>query len=186
MHPLIDKAIKFAARAHQGQFRKGSDVPYISHPFAVALILQEAGASPEQVMAGILHDVIEDTDCTAKELETHFGKKVAELVHSCSEYDPKAPWELRKKRTHEFLKTASSEIHLIVCADKLHNLRSIVEDQALIGEEVWKKFGRGRESQAWYYRNLVDILCKELKIYPEDSIFHQFKSEVEALFGGAD
>ncbi len=182
MHPLIDKAIKFASRAHLGQFRKASDIPYISHPFAVALLLQEAGASNEQIMAGILHDVVEDTDCTLEELERTFGTKVAELVQACSEYDSSAPWESRKLHTHNFLKTAPEEVLLIVCADKLHNLRCIVEDYEKLGPEVWKKFGRGEEAQAWYYSELVHILCREISNYPDNSIFHQFKEEVNQFF----
>lgn len=182
MDSEINKAIQFAARAHHGQFRKGTDIPYISHPYAVAFLLQEAKASKEQIMAGILHDVVEDTDCTFTEIENLFGKKVADLVQACSEYDPKAPWENRKKQTCEFLKTASAEVHLIVCADKLHNLRSIAEDHKIIGEKVWKRFGKGKEAQAWYYQELVEILCKDIKNSSKNSLFKQFHSEVKAFF----
>lgn len=185
----IDRAIKFAARAHNGQFRKGSDIPYISHPLAIALLLQEAGATTEQIIAGILHDTVEDTDVTLKEIEEKFGKKVAALVEACSEYDSSAAWENRKNHTINFLRTASPEIKLITCADKLHNLRSIAEDYEVLGESLWKKFGRGKEFQAWYYYNLVDVLCcgldgqSSFADMPRAALlFNQFRAEVKALF----
>lgn len=182
MNELIDKAIKFACCAHHDQFRKGSNIPYISHPFAVALILQKAEASDEQIIAGILHDVVEDTHASLQDIKFEFGSKIAELVEACSECDPKAPWEERKQNTLDSLKTASDEVKLIVCADKLHNLLSIKEDLKVIGDEVWKKFGRGKESQTWYYLKLVETLCADLKTKPKSSIFHKFKEEVYSLF----
>jgi (p)ppGpp synthase/HD superfamily hydrolase len=183
MHPLINKAIKFASRAHHGQFRKGSDFPYISHPIGVAFMLLEAKASTEQIVAGILHDVVEDTNTSLAEIRQEFGDKVAELVEACSEYDPTAKWEVRKKQTHDFLRTASAEVHLIVCADKLHNLQSISEDYEMLGEAVWKKFSRGKEAQAWYYRELMNILCKEIANHSDNSLFHQLQKAVNEVFG---
>jgi (p)ppGpp synthase/HD superfamily hydrolase len=59
---LIDQAVEFAAYAHREQKRKGTEIPYISHPFAVGMILQQAGCEEEVVAAGILHDTLEDTE----------------------------------------------------------------------------------------------------------------------------
>jgi len=182
MNELIDKAIKFACCAHQNQFRKGSNIPYISHPFAVALILQKTGASDEQIIAGILHDVVEDTQASLEDIKFEFGDKIAQLVEACSECDPKAPWENRKQNTLDSLKTASAEVKLIVCADELHNLKCIAHDFMTIGDEVWKKFGRGKEAQAWYYTKLVETLCMGLNKHDNTSIFHQLKDEVHKLF----
>ncbi len=182
MEAIIDKAIKYSARAHNNQFRKGSDIPYISHPFAVAWILKEANATDDQIVAGLLHDVVEDTEITIEEIEAEFGHKIAKLVEACSEFDPKANWESRKKHTHETLRNAPAEVRLIACADKLHNLRSISLDYDLTGDKVWSKFGRGKESQSWHYLELADILCDDLENYSEGSIFHQFREEVNHLF----
>ncbi|MDX1920085.1 MAG: hypothetical protein SFU25_05035 [Candidatus Caenarcaniphilales bacterium] len=52
-----------------------------------------------------------------------------------------------------------------------------------LGEEVWKKFGKGRESQEWYYRKLAEILCADLELRIPNSIFHQFQAEVKLVFG---
>ena len=84
---IIDQAIIFAAIAHKDQTRKSTNIPYVSHPFAVGMILQKAKCSDEVVAAGILHDTLEDTSTTYEELAEEFGTKVAQLVRSASEQD---------------------------------------------------------------------------------------------------
>jgi (p)ppGpp synthase/HD superfamily hydrolase len=73
---LIDQAIEFAAYAHRTQKRKGTKIPYISHPYAVGMILQQAGCTEEEIAAGILHDTLEDTRTSEKKLRTLFGPVV--------------------------------------------------------------------------------------------------------------
>jgi len=180
---MIDFAIEVAARAHHGQFRKGTDTPYISHPYAVALLLSEAGCSEGVIIAGILHDTVEDTSLTLEYICKNFGRKVAEIVEGCSEPDRSLPWEQRKKHTVEFLKTASLEIRTIACADKLHNLRTIIADCQVIGDDVWVRFGRGKKAQEWYYRELVASLCGQSDCQRVGKIFQQFREAVEDLFG---
>jgi (p)ppGpp synthase/HD superfamily hydrolase len=120
---ILDRAIAFAAKAHNKQYRKASDVPYIAHPFSVWMILLQAGCPEEWVAAGILHDVVEDTDVTLAELVAEFGQTIADIVAGCSEPDKSLPWKERKVHTVEFLKTASIEIKVVAAADKLHNIR---------------------------------------------------------------
>nr|WP_090820603.1 HD domain-containing protein [Paenibacillus sp. yr247] len=171
---IINVAIEVATYAHRHQYRKGTDIPYISHPFAVGMILAQAECDVEVVAAGILHDVVEDTEITLLEIEQRFGRRVAQIVSGVSEPDKSLTWEERKKHTLEFLKTAPLEIRLVSCADKLHNIVSIRRDMEKIGEAVWSRFNRGKEQQAWYYRNvlvslghsgrfkLLDILQQEI------------------------
>ena len=68
----IEEAIEVAAEAHQGQYRKGTDTPYITHPYAVGLILMEAGCTEAVIIAGILHDTVEDTDLTLEFIRERF------------------------------------------------------------------------------------------------------------------
>ena len=77
---LLD-AIEFASLAHKDQVRKGEPIPYVSHPFAVGLILLNTGYSEDVVIAGILHDVVEDTKFSSKDIEEKFGLKISELVY---------------------------------------------------------------------------------------------------------
>lgn len=178
---LIDQAIEFAAKAHRNQYRKGTDIPYISHPLGVGMILQKALCNEEEIIAGILHDTLEDTATTEDDILNHFGQEVLNIVKGCSEPDKDASWEDRKKHTIEYLKSAPFSIREVSCADKLHNLRSIKRDLIVLGEATWDKFKRGREMQKWYYTEIVDSLGFESH-FP---LLDLLKKEVEDVFGSA-
>ena len=153
---LLHRAILFATEAHHGQTRKGTDIPYISHPFEVAQILTAAGCGHDLIIAGLLHDVLEDTNKTSEEIEKEFGATVLCLILSNSE-NKSHSWEERKKHTiHYMTEEASIEELLLACADKLSNLRSIKADYAELGEALWARFNRGKEQQSWYYSKLID------------------------------
>jgi len=182
-YELFDKALIFAARAHRSQYRKGTDIPYITHPMAMAAMLVEMGCADELVVAALLHDVVEDTPVTLAEVETAFGPQVAELVQGVSEPDRSVSWEERKAQTLHKLREAPLAVKLLACADKLHNIRSLSRSYAEIGEPVWQRFNRGKEKQAWYYRALVESLMAGLEEPEKQPIFAALAQEVEALFG---
>ena len=99
----INKVIEFAAKAHMyrpiesgKEFRKGTDIPYFTHPFAVAMILSKHNCSEEMIIAGMLHDCLEDTQVSEDEIKTEFGEKVVEIVKGCSEPNKEDTWENRK------------------------------------------------------------------------------------------
>ncbi len=155
---VIEKAIEVAAKAHDHQYRKATSLPYITHPFTVGMLLMNYGYAEEIVAAGILHDTLEDTELTLEDLRRDFGDVIAELVKGASEADKSLSWEERKQATIENLAFAKKDLCLVVCADKLHNLRSIRKEMELNGEKVWERFKRGREKQAWYYREIIRSL----------------------------
>jgi (p)ppGpp synthase/HD superfamily hydrolase len=155
---VIEKALEVASQAHEKQYRKRTKIPYITHPAAVGMMLMKEGFDEEIVAAGILHDTIEDTDLNLADIEKVFGQRIAEIVYGCSEPDKSLPWEERKKHTIEYLKTAPKEIRVVACADKLHNVRSILMDYQQEGEAVWERFNRGKAQQEWYYRNVAESL----------------------------
>ena len=180
---MIDLAIEIAAKAHRNQVRKGTDIPYITHPFAVGIILFRAGCPDEVIIAGILHDTIEDTSITLDYIRETFGEKVASIVAGCSEPDKSLPWEDRKEHTIEYLKTAPLEVRLVACADKLHNIRTIAAEYAKIGDKVWERFKRGREKQEWYYRGLVESFYESVNSREASPLFQELSADVENLFG---
>src|SRR5437762_772952 len=95
----FDRAMARAAELHRGQMRKASNVPYISHPMAVAALVLEHMGTEAQAIAALLHDVLEDTPFTEAELRTEFGGDVADIVVACSDtmdHDAKAPWRQRE------------------------------------------------------------------------------------------
>lgn len=183
--PLIFRAIAFAAAAHAGQYRKGTQVPYIVHPLNAARLLLMAGCAEHVAAAAVLHDVLEDTQATFSTLEERFGRRVAELVRNASEPDRLASWEDRKRHTIAFLGEADEETLLVAIADKLDNIRSIREDIALRGEISWSRFNRGRDAQEWYYRSLQRVFTARFNGGAGHCLAESFASEVAAVFGAA-
>jgi (p)ppGpp synthase/HD superfamily hydrolase len=175
---IVEKALQTASKAHEGQYRKLTDIPYITHPVAVGMLLMKAGYLDDVVAAGILHDTVEDTALTLEDLKREFGEKIAEIVAGCSEPDKSLSWEKRKEHTIDFLKTASMEIRAVACADKLHNIRSIRSDYEQVGDAVWDRFKRGKEKQKWYYTNVVESLGTEGNF----SLLEELSKEVDLLF----
>lgn len=124
--PPILKALEFAALAHHGQVRKGvREVPYISHPAAVGLILARAGMSTAVVMAGVLHDTVEDTQVTEEDIRNEFGAEVAGLVAEVT-LDSSLPHEEQKVKYLAHIRTASVEAKAISAADKIANLTNVI------------------------------------------------------------
>ena len=177
MH-VIEKAIQIASRAHVNQCRKHTDIPYITHPVAVGMMLMKAGYGDEIIAAGILHDTVEDTTLSLADIEREFGGEIASIVEGCSEPDKSLSWEERKQHTIEFLKTAPEAIRAVACADKLHNIRSIIDDYEQIGDNVWERFNRGKKDQEWYYRKVVESLGHQSNF----QLLDELKIEVDRLF----
>ena len=136
---LIHSAIIFATNAHKGQLRKGTDLPYIIHPMEVMQILCEMEADEVLKIAGVLHDTLEDTDTTEEEIEKLFGEKVLRLVKSNSE-NKTLSWQERKQHTIDELKTAPLDVQMLILADKLSNMKSLLADYTNQGEDLWKRF----------------------------------------------
>jgi guanosine-3',5'-bis(diphosphate) 3'-pyrophosphohydrolase len=156
----FERALRLAASGHRDQVRKGSEVPYVEHPMAVALILDRAGCDEEVVIAGLLHDLVEDTDVTLDEIRREFGDRVAAIVAACSEekLDPqgrKRPWVDRKMDHLQAVGRSDGDVHAVVLADKLHNLLSIELDLTE-GRPVWDTFNAGRDQVLWYYGAMLD------------------------------
>lgn len=125
----IRRALEFADQAHEGQRRK-SGMPYSEHPLEVARILGENGMDAPTVMAGVLHDVVEDTAISTEEIERLFGREVAFLVEGVTKMT-QLPSQTREQRQAEtFRKMLVSmardpRVILIKFADRLHNLRTL-------------------------------------------------------------
>jgi (p)ppGpp synthase/HD superfamily hydrolase len=183
---MLVKAIETAAKAHQSQKRKSTDLPYIVHPFEIAMILQRNGIKDQEILAaGILHDTLEDGDLSALDIEKNFSPRVKDLVIFASEElegREKRPWKQRKSHTIETIKGLSIDAKLVVCADKLSNARSMVREYQLMGDDLWQRFNAGYEDQKWYYDELVSAL-QELEKYP---MYQELHAVVERLFHRKD
>jgi (p)ppGpp synthase/HD superfamily hydrolase len=158
----LEKALRRAAVWHREQTRKGSVLPYIQHPVAVAMILDRLGFAEDVVIAGLLHDAVEDTEATLELVSAEFGEAVAGLVAWGSEVKldasgQKRPWEDRKRDHLAALAGASAGARAVVLADKLHNLLSMRDDLAE-GIDLWRKFNAPRDRVLWYYRSMAESL----------------------------
>ena len=154
---LLEKAIHFATSKHAGQLRKGTTVPYIVHPLETMNILGAMKADTNLLIAGLLHDTVEDTDTNVEEIAESFGTDVAALVSGHSE-DKSKTWEERKTHAIKELAESNRRMKMLVMADKVSNLRSIAADYRAIGDELWKRFNAPVEKQAWYYSGIQDSL----------------------------
>ena len=125
----IEEAIIYATVMHQGKVRKLGSTPYILHPLEVAQILSTMTNDENIIAAGILHDIVEDTDGTLEEIEKRFGERVAFLVSSESENkfpneSPDATWQRRKEESLKVLKNTDDQgVKMLWLADKLANSR---------------------------------------------------------------
>lgn len=122
----LDYSILFATKAHDLQKRKTDNVLMIFHPFTVGMILKDADMSEDCVIAGILHDVVEDTKYTINIIKKEFGDNVAKIVEEVTE-DKALPWEERKEKAINKIKTASFEGKMVECADKINNLETLYD-----------------------------------------------------------
>ena len=125
----IEQAYRLAEEKHQDQ-KRSSGEPYIIHPLSVAAILVGLGMDSESVMAGLLHDVVEDTDCTIEEIQKTFGKEVALLIDGVTKLT-KIPYSSREEQQAENLRkmlmAMAEDIRVIIIkfADRMHNLSTL-------------------------------------------------------------
>ena len=166
----ITFALSYAAKLHQRQGRKGTEVPYLSHLMSVSALVMEYGGSEEQAIAALLHDAVEDQGgrSVLVQIEKFFGSAVARIVEDCSDSlaeDPgeKAPWRQRKEEYLAHLEDVSTSTLLVSCADKLHNLRSIIRDYDRMGEGLWQRFNAsGPDAILWSYEALAEVYEQRL------------------------
>lgn len=177
---LIDYAIYFATKAHNGQKRKSDkEVDMIFHPFTVGMILQRANASTNCVIAGILHDVIEDTKYTYDDVVTEFGEEIAKIVYEVSE-DKQLSWKERKQDAIDRIKVASIEGKLVECADKISNLETMYALYEEQSEDIWKNFKKPKEEQKWYYTEMYNAVI--MNTNENNELFKRYNKILKKLF----
>jgi (p)ppGpp synthase/HD superfamily hydrolase len=192
----IFNAITFVAEKHRHHWRKGTRIPYISHLMNVMKILCEEGAPAEIVVAGILHDVVEDTPVSVEEVKQLFGEKIARLVVKASEQDKledaenrkkdkETPWRERKEKTIAHLNNEPNPNYLLVsAADKLDDIRAIRADYERIGDAIWSRFNASQDELRWYYTEIAKALHRQAAKHggPLLSISNKLMAELAHVF----
>ena len=174
----LDYAILFATKAHDGQRRKTDNVDMIFHPFTVGMLLQRVGADEDTVIAGILHDVVEDTKYTLDDIENIFGKKVRTIVEEVTE-NKALEWKKRKEEAIEKVRNASIQGKMVECADKINNLESLYDLLQEKGAEVWKNFNKPYSEQKWYYTEMYQAVVDNTE---NNQFFERYKKILNKVF----
>ena len=178
---MINKAIAFAVKAHEGQPRKGTEIPYIFHPLEVGMIVSRITDDEEVIAAAVLHDTVEDCDAvTLDDIRREFGDRVARIVGLESE-DKDKSWEERKAATVRSLKKESMrEAKIVALGDKLSNIRCFYADYIKLGDELWQRFNmKDKRMQGRYYHGL----CEALSDLSDLDEYQEFRRMVEMVFG---
>ena len=162
----LNLAIRNASRAHQGQYRKGSNTPYIAHPFAVALITQRYIDDEDTFIAALLHDVLEDVpswEYSRDDILRDFGHDVLSIVEDVSEPALDAPvlaaWTERKNFYINHLSHSHNTKSAIVSiSDKIHNMTEILRDYSECGEGVWNNFNVDKGREIWFFEEVFGVV----------------------------
>lgn len=169
----LDDAILLASHLHRHQTRNDSNhSPYISHLMSVAMILQSASADEETVIAGLMHDSLEDVPgYTYEQLVKDTSKRIAEIVHHVTEpldankkADEQLPWLERKEKYLEVLRSGGIESAMVSAADKIHNTESFIRDVTREGELFSKRFGSSMRNRIWFHEQVLAIVSEKLGI----------------------
>ena len=193
---LIKKAYDWAFNLHNGQFRKSGE-PYIIHPLNVACILAELHVGPATIAAGLLHDVVEDTNCTKEDLEREFGFDIAELVDGVTKLNQLKFVSLEQKQAenHQHMLLAmAKDIRVIVVklADRLHNIRTLgalsEEKQVRIAKETLEIYAPLAHKLGMFRikAELEDTALKYVDNAMYNKILSQVKSDQSARISNVD
>jgi (p)ppGpp synthase/HD superfamily hydrolase len=158
----LASAFSLAVELHGDHLRKGTGVPYLTHLMAVSGLVGEHGGDEDLMIAGLLHDALEDRPdrITSAEMVRRFGWRVGRVVEGCSDCQsrPKPPWEKRKREFLARLHGESGDVKLVAAADKLHNATTLLRDAQGMGDAHWSRFNAPKEMQCWYLRSCVTAL----------------------------
>ena len=169
--PLTRDALEFASTQHAGQ-KRTDGIPFVTHPVEVACLLHEAGYSDDVVAAGVLHDVIEETDANQGELEERFGSNVADLVAAVSD-DPSIEDDARRKAAlREQVAQAGECAVAVFAADKVSKAREL----RLRVEEG--RFRRKDRAKLDHYQASLEMLDE---LMPGHQLVDRLRAELDAV-----
>ena len=170
--PLTRAALAFAEGRHSGQTRDIDGAPFVTHPLEVACLLAEAGYSDEVVAAGVLHDVLEDTDAERADLEANFGPAVAWLVSAVSDDASIEDHAERKAALRGQVADAGELAAAIFAADKVSKARELRVRAGRGG------FGDGDRAKVDHYEQSLAMLAD---LIPGHNLVDQLRLELQAL-----
>lgn len=185
----IKAAIHAAMRVHeidQKQKRKGKDLPYIIHPLVVGLILARISSDEDAVVAGILHDTIEDSvaskKVTVSMLRKRFGDKVARLVDDVTEKHRDIDWVLRKKKAVKDIASMQKHAPLVKAADAVANCTELIADFRNEGDNTFRRFNVPKERLIEHCAEAIEAIKLQWPDHPLLSDLDYHLSEIRAMY----
>lgn len=176
----IEKAIQAATVLHAGQNRKGDvPIPYVSHVFSVFSIVRDYSDSEAPLVAALLHDTIEDTDYTETALVEDFGEEVRAIVTALSEDKSINDWQERKKGYLQQVKAGGEPVQLVAAADKIHNMRSMIEQYHNNIPGFLDEFARYHTKGQVFLQQMGNLLNAQLQndiVHEFNHVFSEFKT----------
>lgn len=186
MYERLNEAICFATACHAGQVRKLANTPYILHPLEVASIIGTITNDEDTMIAGLLHDTVEDCGLDPKVIREKFGARVAALVQcetedKLSDRPPEETWVQRKAESLLILKTTKDlSVKIMWLGDKLSNIRSFHREYMKVGDAVWQPLNqKDPKMQAWYYKTIAKYLSE----LGDTAAYKEYTEHVNAMFG---
>lgn len=186
LYEKLNEAIKFATDCHAGQLRKMANTPYILHPMEVAAIISTMTSDENVIIAGMLHDTVEDCNVDPLLIRERFGSRVFALVQSetedkLSDRPPAETWMERKEESLLMLHyTRDRDVKILWLADKLSNIRSFHRAHLQMGDAVWKGLNqKNPKMHEWYYRTIAQNLSE----LSDTAAYAEYIALVDQVFG---
>ncbi len=182
--PIIENALNLALKYHSGVKRKGDGLPYLIHILDISALLYNKGREididPNILCASICHDLLEDTACSEKEIETNCNKEVLNIVKAVSADDSIKDWKTKKKQYIESVRDGGAKAQIVCCADKIVNLNSLIEQHKIDGDVIWKKFNKGKETKKWFEYSVLSMLKEENNI--PDHLIEYYEKTLDKFY----
>ncbi len=183
----LQEAINEAARLHRDQFRKDAmKTPYITHLVGVMILLSSATHDEDILIAGLMHDALEDVpDYAPEQLEEKFGTRVKDIVMGVTEEsklsggDARAPWKEVKDAYLQNLRQAPEESIMVSLADKIQNTRSLIEMIHLASGGKLENFGSNHTERLWFNEEVLKI--GEERLGDDHVLVDEFRMETEEM-----
>ncbi|GAA2365580.1 HD domain-containing protein [Dactylosporangium salmoneum] len=186
LSPRFEEALAFAARHHHRQVRHNTGTPYVSHLLATCAIVLEEGGGETAAIGALLHDVLEDQPTGRGALRAAFGDEVYRIVHDCTDADLGERqgltwWERKRAHLGRMDSEAGAESLLVIAADKVCSLQSLVDDLHRFGPELFASSARTAEELLWNYREVLAVLQRRLGERPVVVRLRKLVAEYAAL-----
>lgn len=186
--PRINEAIKLASRLHRHQSRNDNEkTPYVSHLVSVAVILSEVTNDEDVIIAGLMHDSLEDVPgYTYDQLVKDCGERVASIVHHVTEpldankpQNEQLPWLSRKEQYLQVLRDGGVESAMVSSADKIHNTESFIDDASKEDGAFTSRFGSSARNRLWFHEQVLAIVIE--KLGDDHTLIKKFKTSTESF-----